>query len=41
VGVVGRTAEDFAVVAVAFVAWSFLFVRRVVALCGREREVGE
>ena len=45
---VGWAAEDLAgrgccdsVVTVAFFAWSFLFVRPVlVAVCGREREVG-
>ena len=47
VEMVGWTAEDLAergcwgsVVTVAFFAWPFLFVRPVVALCGRERGVG-
>jgi hypothetical protein len=44
VGMVGWTAGDLAgrgycdsVATVAFFAWSFLFVRPVVAVCGRGR----
>jgi hypothetical protein len=44
---VGWMAEDptgrgccGSVVTVAFFAWSFLFVGLVVAVCGRERQVG-
>jgi hypothetical protein len=47
VNIVGWTVEDLvgrgcygSVVAVAFFAWPFLFVRPIVAVCGGEGEVG-